>query len=164
MSRLPSLGPRGEGWLAAQLALLLAVGYAPGIDPWRTWVALPAVSSVLAVAGYALAALGITIAVVAALQLSRAGAFSPLPRPRDDGALIESGLYARVRHPVYSGMALAGLGWAIAWTSPLTMAAVVGLFVVLYFKAAREEAWLATRYPGYAAYRARTKRLIPGLL
>jgi len=30
-------------------------------------------------------------------------------------------------------------------------------------KSRREERWLEERYPGYAAYRARTRRLIPGL-
>ena len=28
-------------------------------------------------------------------------------------------------------------------------------------KSAREELWLEARYPGYAAYRARTRRLVP---
>jgi protein-S-isoprenylcysteine O-methyltransferase Ste14 len=61
-------------------------------------------------------------------------------------------------------MLLTGVGWAIAQTSPLVFVADVALVAVLYMKALREEAWLAGRFPGYAAYSARTKRLIPGLL
>ena len=121
-------------------------------------------ATTLAVVGVALSTLGVTIAVLAALELLRRRAFSPLPMPTDEGQLVQTGLYARVRHPVYSGIALGGFGWAVAWASPLAMAALVALVVVLYLKASREEDWLARRFPEYEAYRARTKRLIPGLL
>jgi len=30
-----------------------------------------------------------------------------------------------------------------------------------YLKSEREEQWLADHYPGYEAYRARTKRIVP---
>ena len=160
MTRLPSLGPRGEGWLAAQLALIFAVGYAPGVDPWRLTDAAAAVTAILAVIGAAFSTLGVAIAALASLELRRRRAFSPLPMPTDEGQLVETGLYARVRHPVYSGIALGGFGWAAARASPLATAALVALVVVLYLKASREEDWLARRFPEYAAYRARTKRLI----
>ena len=163
MSRLPSLGPRGEGWLAAQLALIAAVGVAPGVDPWRI-AATGAAANAFGLGGALISTVGVTIAVLAALQLTGQRSFSALPLPSAEGVLVESGLYARVRHPVYSGIALGGLGWAIAWTSPLAFVALAGLVTVLYLKAAREEAWLLQRFPAYAAYRGRTKRLIPGVL
>ena len=163
MSRLPSLGPRGEGWLAAQLALIFAIAQAPAFDPWRPAMA-SSTAILLALVGSALSTIGVAIAVAAALELMRRRSFSALPEPPPDGGLVETGLYARVRHPIYSGIALGGLGWAIARGSPLALAADIALVAILYLKAAREEALLAARYPGYAAYRARTKRLIPGLL
>ena len=163
MTRLPSLGPRGEGWLALQLVAIVAVVYAASVDPWR--IELPSgIGSMLAVVGTALSVLGVTIVVIAASELGRRHSFSTLPMPAADGVLVETGLYARVRHPVYSGIVLAELGWAVASASPLALGALVVLVVVLNLKAAREEIWLAKRYPGYAAYRARTRRLIPGLL
>ena len=162
MSRLPSLGPHGEGWLAAQLVLIVAVGIAPTGDPWRP--AGAEATGVFAIVGSLTSTAGVTIGILAALELVERRSFSALPRPADAGVLVESGLYARVRHPLYSGMALGGLGWAIAWLSPLAFALLVALVAVLYLKAAREEVWLLQRYPAYAAYRARTKRLIPGVL
>ncbi|MCI0344264.1 MAG: isoprenylcysteine carboxylmethyltransferase family protein [Chloroflexi bacterium] len=162
MSRLPSLGPRGEGWLAAQLTLIAAVGFAPRIDPWRP--ADAAAGAAIAIVGSLLSTAGVTIGVLAALQLVRSRSFSALRVPPDEGELVESGLYARVRHPVYSGIALGGLGWAVTWISPLALVALGALVVVLYLKAAREEEWLVRRFPTYAAYRERTKRLIPGVL
>lgn len=161
MSRLPSLGPRGEGWLAAQLVLIAAVGFAPGVDPWR---AAGAAAALFGIIGTLISTAGVTIGIVAALELAGRRSFSALPVPPDEGVLVESGLYAQVRHPLYSGMALGGLGWAIAWVSPMALGALGALVVVLYLKAAREEEWLVRRFPAYAAYRARTKRLIPGLL
>jgi protein-S-isoprenylcysteine O-methyltransferase Ste14 len=37
----------------------------------------------------------------------------------------------------------------------------MGLAVWMDLKARREEAWLLARYPGYAAYRARSRRFVP---
>src|SRR5262245_63329411 len=101
MTRLPNLGPRGEGWLAAQLALIVAVGYAAGVDPWR--LALPSgLASALGFAGATLSTLGVAVAARAALELLGRRSFSALPMPASGGKLVVSGLYSYVRHPVYS--------------------------------------------------------------
>ena len=86
---------------------------------------------------------------------------TPLPRPRDGAELVVTGAYALVRHPVYGGLILVAFGWAIARASiaAVLLAAVLATFFRL--KSAREERWLETRYPDYAAYRARTRRFIP---
>lgn len=163
MTRLPSLGPRGEGWLALQLVMLVAIPWSASVDPWRLHLPLDAANA-LGFVGTALSVLGVAIAAVAAFQLSRRNALSPLPRPAAASQLVETGLYRFVRHPIYSGLALLGLGWVLSAASPLAALAELGLVVVLALKAQREELWLASHFPGYAAYRARTKRLIPGVL
>ena len=88
---------------------------------------------------------------------------TPMPRPRSDARLIESGVYRRLRHPIYAGLMLGGLGWA-ALTASLP-AFLVGLLLALFLdaKARREEAWLLERYAGYADYRRRSKRFLPGI-
>jgi protein-S-isoprenylcysteine O-methyltransferase Ste14 len=163
VTRLPDLGPRGEGWFVAQLVALIAIPWSARVDPWR-----PDLSADLDGAfrslGLAISLIGLAIAAIAAIQLSRHRALTPLPRPTETGQLIETGLYGLVRHPVYSGLALFGLGLASAGASPLAAVAEVGLVAVLLLKARREELWLAARYPAYAAYQARTKRLIPRIL
>jgi protein-S-isoprenylcysteine O-methyltransferase Ste14 len=108
-------------------------------------------------------ALGVALAIVAAWQLAEARALTALPLPRAQGELVQAGAYRYVRHPIYSGIELAAVGWGLASGSPLALLGAAALFAVLAMKAAREEAWLAARYPGYTAYRLRTKRLIPGL-
>lgn len=166
MTDLPSLGPRGEGWVAIQVAILIALGVAApatGTLAAGAWSGPSAVASLtgLVVTGLALAILaaGVLLAIRGVLDLR--GALTPMPHPRDDAELVEDGVYAWARHPIYGGLILAALGWAILWLSPaaLVLAAVLGVFFRL--KSAREEAWLEERFPGYAAYRGRTRRFLP---
>jgi protein-S-isoprenylcysteine O-methyltransferase Ste14 len=158
MSRLPALGPRGEGWFIAQLLLLAAVVaggflFGPVVDGAPRFA--------LAVAGLVLLGGGLVVAVAGARQLDRA--LSPLPRPTIEGTLVEHGLYRRVRHPIYVGVTVAALGWALFTASLAALLMVLLLALVLDLKARREEAWLAERYPEYADYVRRTRRFIPGV-
>ena len=86
---------------------------------------------------------------------------TPFPFPREDAALVESGVYARIRHPIYAGLIVAGFGWGIVTRSLSALAVAVVLAVFLDAKARREEGWLAERYPSYAPYRQRTNRFLP---
>ena len=89
--------------------------------------------------------------------------FTALPRPHQDAILVQDGLYARIRHPIYAGVMCLGLGWAAVTQSLPAWIAAVALTVVLDLKARREEFWLAERYPAYPDYRSRTHRFLPGL-
>lgn len=86
---------------------------------------------------------------------------SPLPRPRDDARLVESGIYGLVRHPLYGGLIVGCVGYAFLTASlaALLLACLVGAFFTL--KSRREEAWLLEHFEGYAAYMQRTRRFIP---
>jgi len=156
MTRLPSLGPRGEGWVAIQLLLLLAVALA-GLLAGGAWAGWPAVLTSLL--GASLIAAGSLLLIRGLFDLGHS--LTPMPRPLDDGALVQHGAYALVRHPLYGGLTLGSFGWALLTASPaaLLLAALTAIFFDL--KSRREEAWLIAHYPGYAAYRRRTRRLIP---
>jgi protein-S-isoprenylcysteine O-methyltransferase Ste14 len=156
--RLPSLGPRGEGWVVIQVVLLwLAVALGFG---WNdAWTGPARVLS--AVAGAAVGLAGTVLVVRGRRDLGEA--MTPLPHPRAQAALVETGVYALVRHPIYGGIVLLALGWGLVTASPavlLVAAVTLGFFRL---KSAREEAWLLERYPAYADYRRRTRRLIPYL-
>jgi protein-S-isoprenylcysteine O-methyltransferase Ste14 len=155
MTHLPSLGPRGEGWVLIQgmlLVVVAAAGWSLGPD-WSGPLRLAALVGIVLIAG------GLVLAFRGVVDLD--GALTPLPRPRDGAELVETGAYAFVRHPIYSGLILAAFGWAIVQASIVTVALAVVLAAFLRVKSAREEAWLEQRFPAYAAYRARTPRLIP---
>jgi protein-S-isoprenylcysteine O-methyltransferase Ste14 len=157
VSSLPTLGPRGEGWVAIQGILLVAVlaaGFVGQVD------AGPASPLVMAL-GLVLMAVGGVLALRGLLDLR--GALTALPHPRVGASLVETGVYALVRHPIYGGIVIGSAGYALLLRSPLALA---GAFVLLGFfrlKSAREEAWLVDHYEGYAAYRARTRRMLPYL-
>ncbi len=64
-------------------------------------------------------------------------------------------------HPIYGGLILAALGWAIVQASFVAVGLAAALALFFRLKSTREERWLEGRYPGYPAYRARTRRFIP---
>ena len=86
---------------------------------------------------------------------------TPYPKPLQDSKLVQRGVYGVVRHPLYAGLAFAMAGWALAWSSGAALAASLALTVLLDAKARREEQWLFERFPGYAVYAARVRRLLP---
>ena len=109
--------------------------------------------------GVLLFAAGVALYRVAGRALG--DALSPLVSPRPGAALVTSGPYRYLRHPMYIGQALIALG------APLTLGCrwVVWLalpaLVVLGIRAALEDAALGRAFPGHGGWAARTKRVIP---
>jgi protein-S-isoprenylcysteine O-methyltransferase Ste14 len=157
MSDLPSLGPRGEGWVAIQFAALLAIAAAGPLSGSLSGGDVVAVA--LRLVGVGMLGAGLVLAARGTIDLR--DALTPLPHPRDDAELVEDGVYARARHPIYGGLILAALGWGLLWTSPTALVLVGALAIFFRLKSAREEHWLMERFPGYAAYRRRTRRFLP---
>ena len=155
MSRLPALGPRGEGWVVIQFLLLGLVVLAGVAGP--TYVG--PLSAAARAAGLALVVAGLVLAAWGLLDLR--DALTPLPHPRDGASLVDTGSYRLVRHPIYGGIIVGAAGYGLLMASPLTLAGAAVLLGFFRLKSAREERWLEARYPGYAAYRARTRRLVP---
>lgn len=158
MSSLPHLGRRGEGWFGLQVVFLAAVagaGFLLGPD----WNGLLRMATTLI--GIALLAAGIALGILGIRELDVS--LTPLPHPTDDGRLVEHGIYRRIRHPIYVGVLLSALGWALLTASIVALVLAIGLAVLLDLKARREEAWLDERYPDYAAYARRTRRFVPGI-
>ena len=155
MSHLPALGPRGEGWVAIQVVLLVAIAAAGLLGP--AWSG--AVRVVSSVVGLGLVIAGLVLAVRGMVDLR--DALTPLPYPRDGAELVETGVYARARHPIYGGLIVGAFGWGWLTASVVALGLAVALLAFFEAKSRREEVWLVERFPGYPAYRARTRRLIP---
>ncbi|MDH4141001.1 MAG: isoprenylcysteine carboxylmethyltransferase family protein [Chloroflexota bacterium] len=158
MHSLPSLGPRGEGWVAIQFILLGSIAVA-GWWGGPDWTG--AVVTVSTLAGLLGIAAG---AVMAFLGVRHLGdALTPLPHPRDQAELVQTGIYRRVRHPIYGGLIVAALGWGLL-TASIPALLLTGVLAVFFrLKSAREETWLTDQFPAYGAYRERTRRFIPWL-
>jgi len=143
---------RGGAWVAGQFVIfavivMLALRYpGNGSMEWR-WAG----GLVLIVAGI--------VAVAGAAALGRN--LTPFPKPSDNGELVQHGIYAKIRHPLYTAVILAGLGWAILWLSwPGFLAALV-LLPFFHAKSCREEAFLRQKFADYREYETRTRRFIP---
>jgi protein-S-isoprenylcysteine O-methyltransferase Ste14 len=80
------------------------------------------------------------------------------------GALVTSGPYALLRHPIYA--AVLYFVWAAAidhrswWSGAAAALITTGAALRMY----AEEQLLARKYPDYPAYRARTARVVPFVL
>jgi protein-S-isoprenylcysteine O-methyltransferase Ste14 len=80
---------------------------------------------------------------------------------KQEPELVTSGPYRLVRHPIYSGILIAGIGTAVGinW-SYLVVVALAGAYFI--YSATVEERYLATEFPdAYPGYRRSTKMLIP---
>ncbi len=95
--------------------------------------------------------------IVAALLTIRLRAAAPTAH---DG-LAQTGLYARVRHPIHSGTILEFLGLMLVRpTVPVVLSCALGLAWVL-LQTRFEERDLLRRIPGYGEYMKRVPRFVP---
>jgi protein-S-isoprenylcysteine O-methyltransferase Ste14 len=154
---LPDLGQRGEGWVALQVILLVAIVGAGFIG--SQWNGPIRIVGVIAGVGSIVSGIGLVTAGILQLR-SQLTAF---PKPVPGGRLIEAGVFSLVRHPMYGGGVMAAVGWGLAMASPTALAGALVLGVFFDLKSRREEAWLDEQFAAYAAYRRRTRRLIPWL-
>jgi len=149
-------GARGGWWVVAQFPLLLLAYLIPG---WTGQAITGSLVSLLPVAGQVLLAAGALITFAGVVSLGRW--LTPFPQPLPESQLRTGGAYALVRHPLYSGILFMAFGWSFYSISYAGLAFDVGLFYFFDRKAAREELWLSEKFPDYAAYRGRVKKLIP---
>jgi Putative protein-S-isoprenylcysteine methyltransferase len=111
--------------------------------------------------GLAAAGVGLLVCLVAILQLRKN--LQAWPSPKEGGVLISHGLFAWVRHPIYSGLFLAFAGWAL-FTGSLYKLLVACLLLGWFFLKSRyEERLLLAKFPEYRNYRAKTGRFFPPL-
>jgi protein-S-isoprenylcysteine O-methyltransferase Ste14 len=125
-------------------------GHGVHTDPWRE------------AAGLVLFGLGLGFAIWARVHIGRNWG-TPMTQ-KDEPELVASGPYHLVRHPIYSGILLAGIGTAVAlswwWLIPVTLAAIYFIY-----SATVEERYLTAEFPeSYPAYRRSTKMLVPFVL
>ena len=103
--------------------------------------------------------LGLGFAIWARLHIGRNWG-TPMTQ-KDEPELVTSGPYHLVRHPIYSGILVAGVGTAVA-LSWLGLIAVVLAGLYFVYSATVEERYLTEQFPdAYPAYKRSTKMLLP---
>ena len=117
------------------------------------------VATGMVVGGELLALVAVAWMLASTLALGRC--FGVLPEAR---GLVTRGPYRLVRHPLYLGEFGACAGLVIASPSGRNLVAAAVFAVAQTARMRMEEAELTRQFPEYAAYAARTPRLVPRLL
>jgi protein-S-isoprenylcysteine O-methyltransferase Ste14 len=149
---------RGEWYVLIQFVIfgLIALGprHLPGSDGWPApW------NTIGIVLGLLFGFLGGLLGLAGVLSLG--ANITAVPHPKEDATMVQSGAYRFVRHPIYSGIILASIGFAFVTNGTLTFLYVLVLFVFFDIKSRREEKWLADKFSDYSAYQKRVRKLIP---
>ncbi len=156
-----------QGQPAADKWFMLVFGFVAlawflliGIDRRRQWSDMPA----------ALQALGYFLLLAASAWMLRAVRENSFAAPvvklqaERGQRVVDTGPYALVRHPMYSGVVLYFAAVALLLGSWWGLALSPVFFVLFAVRAGFEERALADGLPGYADYLARVRyRLLPGL-
>ena len=155
-------GERGEWYVAIQAALFLLIVFGPATASWLPgWPAGTTAWSLPL--GAVLMAGGFVWMIPGAIQLAFGRSLSALPCAENTATLIDTGVFAFVRHPMYCGAIWATFGWGLWSQGVLTLGYAVLLTAFFDLKASREERSLSKRFPAYADYRRRVRKLIPFL-
>jgi protein-S-isoprenylcysteine O-methyltransferase Ste14 len=131
---------RRIGWalVAAQVVLLVLFV----LMPKRRGLFAP--PDFLDVLGIILMIGGLAIILIALVSLG--AALTPTPVPQESAALRTQGIYALVRHPVYSGILVAALGFTLAVGSIWQVILWLALAAFFYAKAFWEDRLLAEKH------------------
>lgn len=147
--------------------LTLAVGWvllAYGNDPRLGPLALRFLPRALWIAwlGAAITAAGVLFAIWARIHIGRY--WSATVALKDEHQLIRSGPYARIRHPIYTGILLAIAGSAIAVGTYAGLLALAIFVMSLWLKGRKEEALLAGEFgSAFDEHRRHTGFFLPKL-
>jgi protein-S-isoprenylcysteine O-methyltransferase Ste14 len=153
--RIPSFVERGGLWVLGQGLLMLTVVWT-GFTWAHQWNGPLSKWS-----GGLLLFVGAALGLLGGVALNRN--LTPFPQPSSSARLVQTGVYAWMRHPLYTAVASTALGWALWQQSLPSVLASAVLGVFFDAKARREERWLRQRFPEYSQYARRVSRFLPGI-
>jgi protein-S-isoprenylcysteine O-methyltransferase Ste14 len=138
--------------------LVIAIFLVSALDHGRRWSSVPLAPVLL---GAALIVLGFAVMFLAFRDNSFAASIIQVDRGQK---VIDTGLYARVRHPMYSGALIMFAGIPLAMASWWGLVPAALLAAAIVWRLTDEERFLARNLAGYDAYRGRVSaRLVPGV-
>ena len=162
LARRRQMGPSHENEPAQKIIVrsivvaFVALIVLPPLD-WRyAWSPVPWYVSII---GDALVAFSFFVFYL----VSRVNSYAAANVRVEEGQkVVDTGVYAWVRHPMYFGALFLIIGTPLALGSWYTLLLIPVFLAVLYFRMKSEEEVLVRDLAGYAEYRSRVKyRLIP---
>jgi protein-S-isoprenylcysteine O-methyltransferase Ste14 len=155
------IGARGEFLVVIQMALVAIYFFTPvwpdlrSGELYRHLMLVRWISLIAGMLGGAVFGIGGSLTIRKYL--------TPLPYPVDHNQLVDTGVYAWVRHPLYSSQLLAAGGWALFSLSFSHLLVTIVAALFFNYKAGKEEAWLTERHPEYRSYAAKVGKFVPGV-
>ncbi len=120
--------------------------------------------------GFFSSILGVAIFIVGAivglwaLTHNQLGNFNIQPKLREGSKLITTGIYAWVRHPMYTSVIVMMLGFLVSTVTKIEIFLWLMLIIVLLLKAKKEESLWLEHDEAYESYKKSTKLFIPYIL
>lgn len=140
--------------VVVQVLLLIGLVFLPHGTLWP-------VNAFVATASFVFMLVGVILFLLGAVRLGPALRASPIPK--EDSALVTTGVYGYIRNPIYAGFIVGGFGLTLFSASFLHVFLLIALAFLLSAKARWEERMLIVEHPEYGAYAARVGRFFPGI-
>ena len=142
-------------------AVSFALAFSSWAWPWvheRLWAEMPVLDWLM----FGVCAAGFAFCWWARIHLGKLWSAGVV---RKEGhRVVDTGPYAIVRHPIYSGAIVAGFAFAIVRARPLAFGVAIAFAIIIAIKARYEERFLRDELgPEYDAYSRRVARLVPYL-
>ncbi len=150
---------RGKDYKAISVGYVITEFLMLVLAPVEKWYMAREVSDPQRWIGAILGIGGFFAAYLAYRELGRN--FRVFAAPRRSGTLIKTGIYSQVRHPMYTAVIFAFLGYVIYWGSWWCFPLWVAMTVLYAVKAWKEESVLKARYTDYEEYKSRTWKFFP---
>jgi len=150
---------RGEDFRGISVGYIACAVLTLICAPLEQAIRASTVSEAQQIIGAALGVGGLLIGFLSFTALGRN--FRVFAAPRRSGTLITSGVYSRVRHPMYTAVITSLGGYALAFGSLWAVPFWLGCTIFYIIKAVKEERLLAEHYAEYEDYRRRSWRFIP---
>lgn len=143
---------KGRLLVTIQFLLLGGVAFLTSENIFASNKAISSIGSVLEILGFVVVILGFK---------GLGPSLTANPVPLKNAKLVTTGIYRRLRHPIYAGLILATLGMVLANGSQVKFYFWIPLLALFIFKIKFEEALLVGAYPDYKKYQEQVPALIP---
>lgn len=120
-------------------------------------------SNTVGAIGLLIVIVGLGIGLLAMRDYRRGAGDTPnvSPEPKTHVPLVQTGIYGRVRHPIYTGVMCIALGAGLAHGHPVVLLIALAFIPFFTYKSSFEERLLRLQYADYEAYMQHAGRFLP---
>lgn len=80
---------------------------------------------------------------------------------KENNIFLTAGIYQFIRHPIYAGILVVMMSYALLDTSMFKVLVTLTMGLVFFYKSILEEKWLFRKYRNFRLYKQKTGRFFP---